>query len=1039
MSLLPLNNTGVRSLRSPRAGVARALLTLAFVALLLLPVSSGRLAEAGHAPKTPAASYPDTVRIDAWWAPPAWHYNGSEPLVQVDDGPWNFGVQWNVTGGSCPSAVQWVGQGWLNYTSLPINGALSDGTQVTRGVSSSGTSYTSMPNASYQAGSLPFLWASLAGQRYLHHNYTYQAVYELGCYDGSTTYYNDSSPIEIQFRYSPRLSALVSPSSVRVGQRVYAYSNPSLGAPPYLFNWTVDRQALSNTTQSASWVPTAPGLEQVNVTLRDAGGGWANATGFVNVTALPLTANVSLSSYSVRAGTSVTATGTILGGSGLTYAWTLNGSSPLPCSGGSCAFSLTHGAIYEVNLTVNDSLGRRAWSQAPLTVTYPSSPPPPLSVGLALSGNDTHPGAPVWFNASAAGGQGPYSFSWTRNGSSCPGTSASLKFVPGGAGNYTFAVTVTDPFSQSAVKGTLLTVLANGTSAPSPLTATLTANTTTVRAGETVHLVATASGGVPPYSFLWSLNGTNGSASGASWSPLLAHPGNYTYRVWATDGQPRVAGSNAVVVRALPAGAGGGPLVVALTVNRSALHAGGSVSVAAGASGGLGPYAYAWSLNGTNSTSLGTSASISLIFAHPGNYSYVAWASDSWGEIARSPTVVVEVLPPAGPGRPQGGPAQSALSPSTLVAASLLSVSVAVTFLVLFVRRRRRASRDQREGEDAAAPIPPSAPPGYLEGVAVTPAEWDESVDHGSAYGSYSVGPEDPMELFESVQGPGPQPEGEFRAAAKSLGQDAYRPWSLKITPEGIEVEEIARSPAHPEAIDAEFTTVEEKSGAQADPSRTEPRASPQDAYALLQALSAKPRSLEAIKLLLPLEDFELFALLAGLSKAKLIARGTRAQTKETVFVLTPLGRKLGRRFLVAADREQVAKRAALPAVATPQKSSASPLTLGKGVRVQDAHRIGELRGTLDEESPFEGLRPEDVNPQLKGKKPLSKGVLQPMEMRVTQDRGPDVRDTTQGADSDARARDLMLAARRAREEKARKSKLGAGRSVKQERDDEER
>lgn len=120
----------------------------------------------------------------------------------------------------------------------------------------------------------------------------------------------------------------------------------------------------------------------------------------------------------------------------------------------------------------------------------------------------------------------------------------------------------------------------------------------------------------------------------------------------------------------------------------------------------------------------------------------------------------------------------------------------------------------------------------------------------------------------------------------------------------------------------------------------------------------------------------------------------------------------------------------ALPYSRTPSRRIvAPPLSLGEGVRIQGAQRIGAERGTVEEQSPFQGLRPEDVNPQLRGQRPLPKSVLQPMEMRITQDRGTDPRESTEPLGPDPTARDVMDAARKARS--APRSKMGVEQAAK--------
>ena len=64
---------------------------------------------------------------------------------------------------------------------------------------------------------------------------------------------------------------------------------------------------------------------------------------------------------------------------------------------------------------------------------------------------------------------------------------------------------------------------------------------------------------------------------------------------------------------------------------------------------------------------------------------------------------------------------------------------------------------------------------------------------------------------------------------------------------------------------------------------------------------------------------------------------------------------------------------------------------------------FGEERGTTEEQGPFEGPRPEAVDPQLKGQRALPRSVLQPREMPASRNRGTDTRDTTETSGADAR------------------------------------
>ncbi len=84
---------------------------------------------------------------------------------------------------------------------------------------------------------------------------------------------------------------------------------------------------------------------------------------------------------------------------------------------------------------------------------------------------------------------------------------------------------------------------------PPPLVVALSASAPSTTVGTPLTLTPWVSGGVSPFTCLWSLNGTNTTQTGCSaFSPSWSHPGNYSYRIWATDAWPQVAASNSVSV-----------------------------------------------------------------------------------------------------------------------------------------------------------------------------------------------------------------------------------------------------------------------------------------------------------------------------------------------------------------------------------------------------------------------------------------------------------------------------------------------------------
>jgi hypothetical protein len=83
-----------------------------------------------------------------------------------------------------------------------------------------------------------------------------------------------------------------------------------------------------------------------------------------------------------------------------------------------------------------------------------------------------------------------------------------------------------------------------------------------------------------------------------------------------------------------------------------------------------------------------------------------------------------------------------------------------------------------------------------------------------------------------------------------------------------------------------------------------------------------------------------------------------------------------------------------------------------------------KLGPTRSEESPFgDDLKPEEVNPNVQH---LDPQLLQPMEMRIAQDRGADTRNTAPEPDAEKRSQLLMEKAQVARRRRTKpQSKYG--------------
>ena len=181
---------------------------------------------------------------------------------------------------------------------------------------------------------------------------------------------------------------------------------------------------------------------------------------------------------------------------------------------------------------------------------------PPLTVNIVATLSKIKIGENTTFTSYVSGGLPPYSYQWYLNGSAVSGaTSSTWTFAPTSlqpVGTYFVYVVVTDSLAHSTQSNTFaVTVHAALTAQISPLSATLLV-------GQSVTFTATnVSGGYPPYSYQWYLNGNPvPGATSSSWIYLAATPGvSYVY-LKVTDTTKNVVESDTarIVVTFFPVG-----------------------------------------------------------------------------------------------------------------------------------------------------------------------------------------------------------------------------------------------------------------------------------------------------------------------------------------------------------------------------------------------------------------------------------------------------------------------------------------------------
>ena len=179
---------------------------------------------------------------------------------------------------------------------------------------------------------------------------------------------------------------------------------------------------------------------------------------------------------------------------------------------------------------------------------------------------------------------------------------------------------------------------------PPPLSVTISPLSASIIMGQSVTFTSAATGGTPPYSYQWYLNGSAVSgATSLTWTFTPTTTGFYIVYLNVTDSVPKTAKSNEASVTAAP------QLTVSISPTSASLLVGQSVTFTSIVSGGYTPYSYQWYLNGdpvsgaTSNTWVFTPTASGIHYVH-------LKVTDAKGNTAQSGTarMTVETVPVGG-------------------------------------------------------------------------------------------------------------------------------------------------------------------------------------------------------------------------------------------------------------------------------------------------------------------------------------------------------------------------------------------------------
>jgi len=329
------------------------------------------------------------------------------------------------------------------------------------------------------------------------------------------------------------------------GSEGAATASATGGTAPYTYLW-------SNGATTASITGVGAGTYSVDIT--DDNGCTANTSATITEPTVLLGSTTVDANVSCNDGSDGAATASATGGTApYTYLW----------SNGASTASMTGLVAGTYTVVVTDNNGCTANASA--TVTEPTSLLASTTVDANVSCNGGSDGGAT---VSATGGTAPYTYLWSNDA-----TTASMTGLVAG----TYTVVVTD--NNGCTANTSATV-----TEPTTLVASTTVDANvSCNGGSDGAATASATGGTPPYTYLWSNNATTASIVG-----IVAG----TYDVTITDSNGCTTAASATVTEPTA--------LVASTVSTDvSCNGGADGTIDLTVSGGTAPYSYEWDNSAT--------------------------------------------------------------------------------------------------------------------------------------------------------------------------------------------------------------------------------------------------------------------------------------------------------------------------------------------------------------------------------------------------------------------------------------------------------
>ena len=457
-------------------------------------------------------------------------------------------------------------------------------------------------------------------------------------------------------------SISISPTTTDVGYVISASVSTGAGVSPYSYSWTVTLYPSGSasgdyTTSGNRATFTTAGVYSVTITVEDSTGKVASLTKTVTVNNLP-SVNISPSTVTIDANSSITFSNSTSGGTGtMTYGWGYPGSAGITRSGNTLTFQNT--GSFTIKLYFNDSLGASGFASSVVTVNTQ-----PVIVYSSLNVTVSAPsimdsGTATNIAITSVSGTGPYAAQLKEEspGSttySVVATTNQFSTLPENIntgtltaiGQWHFVVTVTE-VSNTGIFGTSSPITVTVVSPPTSSAISISPITTEV--GNPITATMQSGYGTSPFTYVWSVTLSGGSASGdysASGKQVTFNTaGTYSATVTITDADG-ISASNVATITV------NSQLSVTLSsITPTIIDKGQTVTFSNSVAGGLSPYTISYSVSsigiGIKIGAYSVSGNV-ITFSLTGEYAVTSTVTDSLGKTvfsSNSITVTVNALP----------------------------------------------------------------------------------------------------------------------------------------------------------------------------------------------------------------------------------------------------------------------------------------------------------------------------------------------------------------------------------------------------------